>query len=162
MSLFNSSNTIKYSANSTAISSDSWLKTDNRSVNYSYSPWALFSSVFILFMASFIGTGGNILILLAIAVWRKLRNTESVFLINLALADLFVTTIVEPISLIGKWTILTRNLDSMLQLNMQILTLVLSNNILHYTLPHFILLAYSISSCHAKYFFYYTPSHFII
>ena len=102
MSLFNSSNTIKYSANSTALSSDSWLKTNNRSVDYSYSPWALFSSVFILFMASFIGTGGNILILLAIAVWRKLRNTESVFLINLACADLFVTTIVDPISLIGK------------------------------------------------------------
>ena len=64
--------------------------------------WMTFTSVFILVIATLIGTGGNILIVLSIAVFRNLRYEESVFFLNLALSDLYVTVVVDPMSAIGK------------------------------------------------------------
>ena len=96
-------------ANSSTVDLDVWLRTSGKACNRSevyikVNPWAAFPSIFILTAASLFGTGGNVLVLLAIATWRRLRrHTESVFLINLAISDLYVTTVVDPMSLIGKY-----------------------------------------------------------
>ena len=67
-------------------------------------PWIPILSLVILSLASLIGTGGNVLILLAVSTHRKLREGMSAFFINLAVSDLLVTTIADPMSAIGKYT----------------------------------------------------------
>ena len=47
------------------------------------------------------GSLGNLFVLGSVIVHRKLRNQRSVFLVNLAIADLFVTTIADPYGIIG-------------------------------------------------------------
>ena len=56
----------------------------------------------ILVIASVVGSGGNILILVSIATQRNLQNVESVFVVNLACCDLYVTLIADPLSIVGK------------------------------------------------------------
>lgn len=56
----------------------------------------------VLVFASVIGTCGNILILIAIGTQRDLQNMESVFIVNLACCDLYVTAIADPLSIVGK------------------------------------------------------------
>lgn len=56
----------------------------------------------ILCVAAIIGTFGNLLILSAILKYRDLRSVETIFIVNLALSDLFVTTIGDPMSMLGK------------------------------------------------------------
>ena len=65
-------------------------------------PWAAFPTIVILSLASFVGTMGNVLTLLAIALNKSVRNVESVFIVNLALSDLYVTTVADPMSITGK------------------------------------------------------------
>ncbi|XP_045166265.2 melatonin receptor type 1A-like [Mercenaria mercenaria] len=56
----------------------------------------------VLFLATVIGTGGNIITLLVFARRRIMRNIESIFLINLVLSDLYVTSVADPMSIIAK------------------------------------------------------------
>ncbi|KAJ8322099.1 hypothetical protein KUTeg_000570 [Tegillarca granosa] len=56
----------------------------------------------ILCLAAIIGTFGNILILSAIFKYKKLRNVEAIFIVNLAFSDVFVTTIGDPMSILAK------------------------------------------------------------
>ena len=65
-------------------------------------PWTAFPIIVILSAASFVGTAGNILTLLAIASNKKLRNAEMIFIVNLAISDLYVTAIADPLSIVGK------------------------------------------------------------
>ena len=58
--------------------------------------------VTVLVFASVVGTCGNVLILVAIATQRNLQNVESVFVVNLACCDLYVTLIADPLSIVGK------------------------------------------------------------
>ncbi|WAR07886.1 OPSD2-like protein [Mya arenaria] len=58
--------------------------------------------IIVLGLASIVGTLGNLLILFVIATKRKLRNVESIFIVNLAISDLFVTVVADPMSLIAK------------------------------------------------------------
>ncbi|KAK3609835.1 hypothetical protein CHS0354_029875 [Potamilus streckersoni] len=53
-------------------------------------------------IASLAGTFGNILILTAVATHKKVRNIESVFIVNLAMSDLYVTAIADPLSIVAK------------------------------------------------------------
>ena len=55
-----------------------------------------------LVIASVVGTCGNVLILVAIATQRDLQNVESVFVVNLACCDLYVTVVFDPLSIVGK------------------------------------------------------------
>ena len=64
--------------------------------------WTTYPSILILGAATIVGTAGNVLTLLAIATFRKNRNEENVFLFNLAVSDLFVTMIADPMSILGK------------------------------------------------------------
>ena len=54
--------------------------------------------------ASLVGTFGNILILLSVITQKSLHTIESVFIVNLACSDLYVTTFADPLSLTGKYT----------------------------------------------------------
>ena len=65
--------------------------------------WTISISVFILTVATLIGTGGNLLVVLVIAIFRNLRYEESVFFLNLAICDLYVTVVVDPMSALGKY-----------------------------------------------------------
>ncbi|WAR25809.1 CCKAR-like protein [Mya arenaria] len=56
--------------------------------------------IIVLGFASIVGTLGNFLILFVIATKRKLRNVESIFIVNLAISDLYVTVVADPMSLI--------------------------------------------------------------
>ena len=58
--------------------------------------------VTILIIASVVGTCGNVLILVAIGTQRNLQNVESIFVVNLACCDLYVTLIADPMSIVGK------------------------------------------------------------
>lgn len=57
----------------------------------------------ILVIASVAGTFGNVTILYLIFTRQKLRNVETIFIVNLAISDLYVTTIADPMSLIGRF-----------------------------------------------------------
>ena len=66
-------------------------------------PWAAFPTIVVLSVASFVGTAGNVLTLLAIASNKSVRNIESMFIVNLAISDLYVTTVADPMSIIGTY-----------------------------------------------------------
>ncbi|XP_046568437.1 melatonin receptor type 1B-B-like [Haliotis rubra] len=58
--------------------------------------------LFILGLATVAGTLGNGLILVSVATRKSLHNVESIFIVNLACSDLYVTAIADPMSIIAK------------------------------------------------------------
>lgn len=56
----------------------------------------------VLGVAGGIGTFGNILTLLMIAKVKNIRSVETIFIVNLAISDMIVTSIADPMSIIGK------------------------------------------------------------
>lgn len=65
-------------------------------------PWTAIPSVAVLSVASLGGTFGNVLTLLSVALCKDVRNVESVFIVNLAISDLYVTAVADPMSIVGK------------------------------------------------------------
>lgn len=59
----------------------------------------------ILAVASIVGTFGNLTILFLVYTRRKMRKIETIFIVNLAISDLYVTTLADPMSLIGKFNL---------------------------------------------------------
>lgn len=70
-------------------------------VMFNFFRWA--PCLIVLTLASLTGTCGN-LVLLAI-LWSKknIQNVETMFIANLALSDLYVTTVADPMSFIGTY-----------------------------------------------------------
>ena len=64
--------------------------------------WTVYPTVGVLVLASFLGTLGNIFILLAIVMHDGIRSKESIYFGSMALCDLYVTVIADPMSIIGK------------------------------------------------------------
>nr|KAG5698182.1 hypothetical protein BaRGS_030545 [Batillaria attramentaria] len=63
----------------------------------------------VLVVAAVMGTAGNLLILVSVATHKDLRNVESVFVVNLACSDLYVTLIADPLSIVAwsaDWSLL--------------------------------------------------------
>ncbi|PVD24898.1 hypothetical protein C0Q70_15389 [Pomacea canaliculata] len=56
----------------------------------------------VLCIASLLGTLGNVLILVSVATQKELQNVESVFIVNLAMCDLYVTVLADPLSIVAK------------------------------------------------------------
>ena len=54
-----------------------------------------------LSLMSCIGTIGNILIMISLIVNKKLRTISNIFVVNLASADIFVTTVIDPFSVVA-------------------------------------------------------------
>ena len=65
-------------------------------------PVLYYTLIITLVIASFVGSCGNICILVAIATQRDLHTVESVFIVNLACCDLYVTLVADPLSIVGK------------------------------------------------------------
>lgn len=63
-------------------------------------PGIALTSVLILAIAALVGTSGNLLIL--VSVCHTIKG-KSLFVGNLAVSDLFVTLIVDPINILGKY-----------------------------------------------------------
>jgi len=61
--------------------------------------------IVIIAAASVVGTVGNALVLTVICSNKLGRNVTTTFIMNLAMSDMFVTLIVNPMSLVGKLTI---------------------------------------------------------
>ena len=62
-------------------------------------------------IASLSGTVGNVLTILAILTHKKIRNEKSVFFVNLAVSDLYVTVVADPLSMVGKWRLFISSLS---------------------------------------------------
>ena len=61
--------------------------------------------VVIIAAATLVGTLGNALIITVICSNKLGKNVTTMFILNLAISDMFVTLIVDPMSLIGKYTL---------------------------------------------------------
>ena len=55
----------------------------------------------VLILASISGAVGNLLILVALFKSKKMNSLECIFIGNLALSDLYVTLVADPMSLVG-------------------------------------------------------------
>ncbi|XP_055348566.1 melatonin-related receptor-like [Paramacrobiotus metropolitanus] len=55
----------------------------------------------LLLLASVVGIFGNILVILTVSLTKALRLPSNIFIVNLAIADLIVTTLVDPFNVIG-------------------------------------------------------------
>lgn len=64
----------------------------------SKAPGIALTSVLILAIAALVGTFGNLLILVSVCHTIKRKSLEFIFMGNLAVSDLFVTLIVDPIN----------------------------------------------------------------
>lgn len=56
-----------------------------------------------LILASLVGAFGNLLILVALCKSKKMSSLECIFIGNLALSDLYVTIVADPMSIAGKY-----------------------------------------------------------
>lgn len=65
-------------------------------------PGIAITCIVVLAIASLIGTIGNILILLVIVKTKELRQTQSIFIVNMALSDVYVTLVADTMSIVGK------------------------------------------------------------
>lgn len=59
--------------------------------------------VVVLVFATLIGTVGNITTILVFATRKHLRKVENIFMINLVISDLYVTSVADPMSIVGKY-----------------------------------------------------------
>ena len=65
-------------------------------------PWTSIPIIIVLSLASLGGTFGNVLTLITVALCKEVRNVESIFIVNLALSDLCVTAVANPMSILGE------------------------------------------------------------
>lgn len=91
----------------------------------------------LLFLMAILPTiGGNILVILAVSLERKLQNATNYFLMSLAVADLLVGLLVMPIALV---------------------TVLYSKSTLYFTLTHI-----TASFTYTSFFFYISKTAFIV
>lgn len=87
-------------------SGSSLLRGDNSFGRFQFvreAPEIALTSVLILTMAALVGTFGNLLILVSVCHTIKRKSLEFIFMGNLAVSDTFVTLIVDPINILGKY-----------------------------------------------------------
>lgn len=93
------------------------------------SPAVAIPILMILVFASFIGTFGNILILITIIATKNLQRLECIFMANLAFSDMYVTLIADPLSIVGMYylTMLVQFLYVKLLIYINILKYIIRN-----------------------------------
>ena len=70
----------------------------------SESPAVVVLVLVVLVIAALIGAFGNILILVAVCR-SKMKSLEYIFIGNLAISDLYVTMVADPMSIVGELTL---------------------------------------------------------
>ncbi|KAL3851665.1 hypothetical protein ACJMK2_015394 [Sinanodonta woodiana] len=65
-------------------------------------PYIAIPTIIIISIAAIAGTFGNMLIIMAVATYKKLQNIESTFIVNMAISDMFVTVIADPMNIVAK------------------------------------------------------------
>ncbi|XP_072018926.1 melatonin receptor type 1B-A-like [Amphiura filiformis] len=86
---------------------DSIVKRKGSNMTVSYEPLPdsqlpiLYTYISLTIFLSLVGTAGNILVILAVLTSQKLRVLHNVFIVNLAVADLLVTALVNPFAIVG-------------------------------------------------------------
>ena len=65
-------------------------------------PWSAWPYLLIAGTASVVGTAGNLLILGSVYCYKRLRKARNAFIVNLAIADLCVTSFADPLGILGK------------------------------------------------------------
>lgn len=65
-------------------------------------PGLAITCIALLTLASVVGTFGNVMILIVVSKTKELRQTQSIFIVNLAISDLYVTLIADPMSIVGE------------------------------------------------------------
>ena len=73
---------------------------DHSATQYSFVHWGLF----LLAPLVVFGIAGNILVILAISLEKRLQNVTNYFLLSLAVTDLLVSVIVMPLSIVNELT----------------------------------------------------------
>lgn len=58
--------------------------------------------VTVLVLGTVFGTSGNMLILISVCKIIKMRSLEYIFIANLAVSDMFVTLVADPMNIVGK------------------------------------------------------------
>ena len=76
---------------------------ENSNFEHSLDERLLIMLVVILVLACVVGTLGNIIILTVVRIYKPLKMAERVFIFNLAVSDLYVTVIADPLSIVGKY-----------------------------------------------------------
>ncbi|XP_069142045.1 melatonin receptor type 1B-B-like [Argopecten irradians] len=66
------------------------------------SPGLAIPCIIVLTSASVVGTFGNVLVIIAVATQKALQNKESIFVVNLAMSDLYITTVADPMGIVAK------------------------------------------------------------
>ena len=66
------------------------------------SPWLGIPCVCVLGLAAAVGTFENIIIIIVILL-KKTKSAESFLMANLALSDLYITVVADPMSIIGMY-----------------------------------------------------------
>ena len=69
----------------------------------SLEPEVVISSVVVLAIAAVSGTSGNLLLLVVLAKTKQIWSIETVYVVNLALSDLFVTAVADPAAILGRY-----------------------------------------------------------
>ena len=57
----------------------------------------------VLLVATVVGTFGNVMILALMYTRKGIQSVETTFIVNLAISDLYVTAITDPMSFIGMY-----------------------------------------------------------
>ncbi|XP_033744551.1 melatonin receptor type 1B-B-like [Pecten maximus] len=66
------------------------------------SPGLAIPCIIVLTFASIVGTFGNVLVIVAVSTQKSLKNRESIFIVNLAISDLYITTVADPMGIVAK------------------------------------------------------------
>ena len=79
--------------------------TNSVSVLWHNRPLLTVPYVLILGSAALIGTLGNLLVIATIVLMikRRRRNVGNIFVLNLAISDLIVTSLINPFSIVGEY-----------------------------------------------------------
>ncbi|XP_072038501.1 melatonin receptor type 1A-like [Amphiura filiformis] len=93
--------THKDSNNYSSILYENETMTNNTSPSVPFLPDRYILYITWLILMALIGTAGNLLIILSLVADEKLRTISNVFVVNLAFADIFVTTIIDPFSVLA-------------------------------------------------------------
>lgn len=90
--------------NETVVTTAAGSRAFDRYEFVSESPGVGVLVLIVLIVASVVGGFGNILILVSLWKSKTMKSLECIFIGNLAISDLYVTMVADPMSIVGKFS----------------------------------------------------------